>query len=338
MSGMTAWQFADPIFFFLIPCLGIVVYVALVGRRQERLRFSDVGLAEAAQGGRGRAFRLIPLGLRTAVLFLVIVALARPQGGSKGQDVLSEGVDIMLVADTSGSMEAMDFTLGGKRVTRLDVAKKVIRDFISGRVNDRIGLVVFGEEAFVQCPTTLDYGILINTLDAVKLKMAGDGTAIGSALGTAVRSLRALPGTSKIIILLTDGKNTTGILDPQQGARAAATYGIKVYTIGVGTEGEAPFLTRGLFGGEQFVYQKVEMDEEALRAIAEATGARYFRADSSESLAQIFRLIDEMEKTKVEVREWVDYEELYRAVLLPALLLLILELVLRATWLRTLPG
>ena len=338
MSGMTAWRFADPIWFGLIPCLAVVVYAALVGRRQERLRFSDVGLAASAQGGRGQLFRLIPLALRLAVLFLVIVAMARPQGGAQGQEVLSEGVDIMLVADTSGSMEAMDFTLGGQRATRLDVVKKVIREFVGGRVNDRIGLVVFGEEAFVQCPTTLDYGILVNTLDAVRLKMAGDGTAIGSALGTAVQSLEPMPGKSKIVILLTDGKNTTGILDPQQAARAAATYGIKVYTIGVGTDGEAPFLTQGLFGGKQFVYQKVEMDEPTLKAIAHATGARYFRADSSESLAQIFALIDDMEKTKVEVREWVDYEELFRSILLPALFLLMTELVLRATWLRTLPG
>ena len=338
MSGMTAWRFADPIWFGLIPCLAVVVYVALVGRRQGRVRFSDVGLAASAQGGRGQLFRLIPLALRLAVLFLVIVAMARPQGGAQGQEVLSEGVDIMLVADTSGSMEAMDFTLGGQRATRLDVVKKVIREFVGGRVNDRIGLVVFGEEAFVQCPTTLDYGILVNTLDAVRLKMAGDGTAIGSALGTAVQSLEPMPGKSKIVILLTDGKNTTGILDPQQAARAAATYGIKVYTIGVGTDGEAPFLTQGLFGGKQFVYQKVEMDEPTLKAIAHATGARYFRADSSESLAQIFALIDDMEKTKVEVREWVDYEELFRSILLPALFLLMTELVLRATWLRTLPG
>ncbi len=334
---MSEWRFADPAFFALIPCLAIVVYVALVGRRQERLRFSDVGLAGSAKGGRGQAFRLIPLALRVAAIFLLIVALARPQGGSKGQDVLSEGVDIMLVADTSGSMEAMDFTLGGERATRLEVAKKVIRDFIAGRANDRIGLVVFGEEALIQCPTTLDYTILQNTLQAVKLKMAGDGTAIGTAIGTAVASLKEIPGRSRIVILLTDGKNTTGILDPEQAARAAATYGVKVYTIGVGTEGEAPFLTRGLFG-DRFVYQKVELDEATLKAIADATGARYFRADSSESLSQIFALIDDMEKTKVEVREWVDYEELYRSALLPALLLLLLELVARATWLRTLPG
>lgn len=337
MSGWTAWRFADPLWFALIPLLAVVVYAGLVGRRQERIRVPAVELAREARGGRGRAFRLVPLGLRLAALFCVIVALARPQGGNVSRDVLSEGVDIMLLADTSGSMEAMDFTLGGKRVTRLDVAKKVIRDFVAGRANDRIGLVVFGEEAVIQCPTTLDYGVLVNTLDAVRLKMAGDGTAIGSAIGTATNALKTMPGKSRIMILLTDGKNTTGLLDPLQAARAAATYGIRVYTVGVGTEGEAPFPSQGLFG-QQFVYQKVEMDEEALEGIARATGARYFRADSSESLQEIFTLIDQLEKTEVEVKEWVDYSELFRSALLAALLLLVAELVLRSTWLRTLPG
>ena len=234
MSGWTAWRFADPLFFALIPCLTLVVYATLLGRRQEHLRFPSVELAREARGGRHRSFRLVPLALRVAALFCILLALARPQGGSVSREVLSEGVDILLLADTSGSMKAMDFTMGGKRATRLEVAKKVIRDFIAGRVNDRIGLVVFGEEAFVPCPTTVDYGVLDSTLDAVKLKMAGDGTAIGSAIGVAVQSLKELPGRARIVILLTDGKNTTGLLDPLQAARAAATYGIKVYTIGVG--------------------------------------------------------------------------------------------------------
>ncbi len=336
MSGWTAWRFADPLFFALIPCLTLVVYATLLGRRQEHLRFPSVELAREARGGRHRSFRLVPLALRVAALFCILLALARPQGGSVSREVLSEGVDILLLADTSGSMKAMDFTMGGKRATRLEVAKKVIRDFIAGRVNDRIGLVVFGEEAFVQCPTTVDYGVLDSTLDAVKLKMAGDGTAIGSAIGVAVQSLKELPGRARIVILLTDGKNTTGLLDPLQAARAAATYGIKVYTIGVGTQGKAPYLVPGLFG-DNFVYRDVELDEPTLRAIAEATGARYFRADSAESLEEIFAIIDGMEKTEVETREWTDYHELFRSPLSLALLLLLCELTLRATWLRTLP-
>ncbi len=336
MSDWSVWRFAHPAFFALVVSLAPVVYFGLRGSGQGRIRFSSVAIARAARGGRPQGFRIVPLALRASALFLLVLALARPQGGSVSQEVTSEGVDIMLVADTSGSMEAMDFTLGGERATRLDVAKKVIRDFIDGRANDRIGLTVFGEEAFIQCPTTIDYGVLSNTLDAVQLKMAGDGTAIGSALGVAVQSLRELPGRSRIVILLTDGRSNTGILTPLQAARAAATYGIKVYTVGVGTKGKAPFLVQDLFG-KRFAYQEVDLDEGALKAIAEATGARYFRATSTERLTEIYKIIDTMERTKVQVREFTDYHELFPNLLWPALSLLLLEIFLRATWLRTLP-
>jgi len=338
MSSFAAWRFATPIFFALVLLLAPLVYAALLGRNQSRLRFSAVSLVRATRGGRPEGFRLVPMVLRVLAVFLLVVALARPQGGNVSREVTSEGVDIMLVADTSGSMEAMDFTLGGERATRLDVSKKVIRDFISGRENDRIGLIVFGEEAFIQCPTTIDYGVLTNSLDAVKLKMAGDGTAIGTAIGSGVQRLKDLPGRSRIMILLTDGENTTGILDPLQAARAAATYGIKVYTVGVGTQGKAPFQVRGPFGlGSQFHYQEVRLDEDTLKAIAKATDARYFRATSTESLEEIYYLIDQLEKTEVQVKEFTDYHELFPIALWPALLLLLLEAVLRATWLRTLP-
>ena len=338
MSSWTAWRFASPLFFVLVVALAPIVYATLLGSSQSRVRFSAISLVRSTKGGRHHLFRLLPLVLRILALFFLIIALARPQGGNVSREVTSLGTDIMLVADTSGSMEAMDFTLGGKRATRLDVAKKVIREFIAGRVNDRIGLLVFGEEAFVQCPNTIDYGVLTNTLDAVKLKMAGDGTAIGSAIGVGVQRLKELPGHSRIMILLTDGENTTGILEPLQAARAAATYGIKIYTIGVGTKGEAPFLVPGLLGmGKRFHYQKVNLDEDSLREIAKATGARYFRATSTEKLQEIYALIDALEKTEVKMREFTDYHELYALALWPALLLLLIEQLLRATWLRSLP-
>jgi Ca-activated chloride channel family protein len=338
MSDWSAWRFASPLFFVAVVLLAPIVYAGLVGASQGRVRFSALSLVRATRGGRHRLFRVLPLVLRGLAVFALVVALARPQGGNVSREVTSEGTDIMLVADTSGSMEAMDFTLGGKRATRLDVAKKVIRDFIAERENDRIGLLVFGEEAFVQCPNTIDYGVLVNTLDAVKLKMAGDGTAIGTAIGVGVQRLKDLPGRTRIMILLTDGENTTGILEPLQAARAAATYGIKIYTIGVGTQGEAPFLVPGLLGmGKRFHYQKVNLDEGSLKAIANATGARYFRATSTEKLQEIYALIDQLEKTEVKVREFTDYHELYTLALWPALLLLLLEQLLRATWLRTLP-
>jgi Ca-activated chloride channel family protein len=337
MNGWTAWRFADPWWLLAVVLLLPVVYAALRGRAEARVRFSSVELLRAAEPqGRRAWLRHVPLLLRCAAIFLAVVALARPQGGNVQREVSSEGVDILLAADTSGSMEAMDFTLGGKRVTRLEVAAKVMRDFIGGRMNDRIGLLLFGEEAFIQCPTTVDYGVLVNTLAAAKIGMAGDGTAIGSAIGAAVQSLRELPGRSKIVILLTDGRNNTGILDPVQAARAAATYGIKIYTVGVGTEGKAPFLVQDLLG-KRLVYQEVDLDEDTLREVAAATGGRYFRATTSESLEEIYRLIDEMEKTEVKVREFTDYHELYPLLLLPALGLLLVEGVLRSTWLRTLP-
>jgi len=338
MSGWTAWRFAQPGFLALVALLLPLVWWTLRGGGATRLRFSAVSLLREARGkaGGSDALRHLPLALRCGAVFLGIVALARPQGGNVQREVSSEGVDILLVADTSGSMEAMDFTLGGKRVTRLEAARKVLRDFVAGRANDRIGLLLFGEEAFIQCPTTIDYGVLLNTLEAARIGMAGDGTALGSAIGTAVQSLKDLPGRSRIVILLTDGRNNTGILDPVQAARAAATHRIKVYTIGVGTEGKAPFLVDDLFG-KRFVYQKVDLDEPTLKEVAAATGGRYFRATSSESLQQIYELIDEMEKTEVKVREFTDYHELYLLALLPALLLLLAEGVLRVTWLRTLP-
>ncbi|MCO4768536.1 MAG: VWA domain-containing protein [Deltaproteobacteria bacterium] len=329
---MNAWRFANPALLGLVVLLAPVVYASLVGRGQGRLRFSSLDLVREAQGGRPALLRSVPLMLRVGAMFLLVLAVARPQGGVVQKEVLSEGVDIALVIDTSESMRAMDFNLGAKSATRLQVVKKVVNDFIGRRVNDRIGLVVFGEEALIQCPHTTDYGVLKQTLAAVKRGMAGGNTAIGNALGMAVTSLKELPGDSRIVVLLTDGENTTGILDPLQAARAAATYGIKVYTIGVGSTGRARFQTP--FGIE---YQEVSLDEETLEGIAEATGGRYFRATDTEGLERIYALIDELEKTKVEVREYTDYEELYPLLLWPALLLLTLDVMLRTTWLRTLP-
>ena len=329
---MNTWRFANPALLGLVILLTPVVYASLMGRGQARLRFSSLELVKEAQGGRPALLRSLPLALRIVALFLLILGLARPQGGVMQQQVMSEGVDIALVIDTSESMRAMDFNLGRDAATRLQVVKKVVDDFIDRRVNDRIGLVVFGEEALIQCPHTTDYGVLKQTLASVKRGMAGGNTAIGNALGMAVTSLKELPGNSRIVVLLTDGENTTGILDPIQAARAAATYGIKVYTIGVGSKGRARFQTP--FGIE---YQEVSLDEDTLKAIAEATGGRYFRATDTEGLERIYALIDELEKTKVEVREYTDYEELYPLLLWPALLLLIVDVFLRTTWLRTLP-
>jgi Ca-activated chloride channel family protein len=242
----------------------------------------------------------------------------------------------MLCLDTSGSMNALDFQLENKRVNRLQVVKKVVDEFIRGRQNDRIGMVVFAEEAFTQCPLTLDYGVLLSFLDRLEIGMAGDTTAIGSALATCVKRLKDVKSKSKVIILLTDGRNNTGAISPATAADIAKTHGIKVYTIGAGTEGEAPFLVDSLFG-KHYVYQKVDLDEDTLKEIARKTGGRYFRATNTEALKTIYQQIDEMEKTEVKVKEYMEYKELFHWFLIPGLLFLLVEIVLAHTRFMKIP-
>jgi len=267
---------------------------------------------------------------------LFILALARPQSGIKSTEISTEGVDIMLCLDTSGSMQALDFKESGNRVPRLQVVKRVVNDFIKGRKNDRIGMVVFGQEAFTQCPLTLDYGVLLSFLEKVEIGMAGDSTAIGSALAVCVKRLKDLQSKSKVIILLTDGRHNAGSVTPLTAADIAKSFNIKIYTIGVGTEGEAPFLVDSFFG-KQYVYQKVDLDEDTLKDVANRTAGKYFRATNTEALENIYRQIDAMEKTEVKLKEYMEYEELFVWFLVPGLVLLLLEILLANTRLRTIP-
>lgn len=278
---------------------------------------------------------VLPL-LRSLAAVLIIAALARPQAGVKSVETTSSGVDIMLCLDTSGSMRALDFTAGGKRDTRLAAVKSVVGEFVRGREHDRIGMVVFGEEAFTQCPLTLDYGVLLGLLDMLDVGMAGDATALGTALGMSVKRLKAGASASRVVILLTDGVSNAGTLTPLTAARLAQRFGIKVYTIGVGSEGKAPFLVDSLFG-KQYVYLDADLDEDTLRQVARVTGAEYFRATDTEALREIYRRIDAMEKTEVQVKEYTEYNELFIWLLLPALCLLLLEIVLANTRFMTIP-
>ncbi len=197
-------------------------------------------------------------------------------------------------------------------------------------------MVVFAQEAFTQCPLTLDYGVLMSFLDQLEIGMAGDTTAIGSALATCVKRLKDVKAPSKIIILLTDGRNNTGSISPAAAADIAKTYGIKVYTIGVGTEGEAPFLVDSIFG-KRYIYQKVDLDEQTLQEIAQKTGGKYFRATNTEALKTIYQQIDKMEKTEAKVKEYMEYEELFIYFLIPGLLVLLVEILLSNTLLRKIP-
>ena len=274
--------------------------------------------------------------LRTLALIFLILTLARPQTGRSFTEVLSEGVDIMLVIDTSKSMEALDLTLDGERVTRLTVLKKVLGEFIENRIQDRVGMVVFGEEAFTQSPLTHDHRLLASFLDRVFIGMAGDKTAIGSAIAVGAKRLKDLKAPSKVMILATDGENTAGRIAPLQATEAAKEFGIKIYTIGIGTEGEAPIVVER-DGIRRVHYVNFSLDEALLQQIADATDGLYFRATDTESLQKIYQTIDALEKTEAKVKEYHEYEEHYAVFLIPALLLFLFEFILSHTRLRRIP-
>jgi Ca-activated chloride channel family protein len=270
------------------------------------------------------AFRLIALSL-------IIVALARPQSTTQGEHTNTEGIDIMLATDISGSMLSEDL-----HPNRVEAAKQVASEFIDGRPNDRIGLVVFSGESFTQCPLTIDHAVVKNLLREIHPGMIEDGTAIGMGLATAVTRLQESTSKSRVIILLTDGVNNRGFIDPLTAAGIAQTYGVRVYTIGVGTEGMAPYPVQTPFGVQ---YQNLpsELDEDLLRKIAEETGGKYFRATDTEKLRAIFNEIDKLEKTKIEVTQFHNYkEEFYSAAMMGGLFLL-LELGMAQTIFRKIP-
>jgi len=329
-------RFEDPWAFAL---LALVPVMAFLGRRRTGracIRFSSLHvLSRLRRPASLRLRAVLPL-LRCLAVFLIIAALARPQAGVKSVETSTSGVDIMLCLDTSGSMRALDFTANGKRDTRLAAVKSVVGEFVRGREHDRIGMVVFGEEAFTQCPLTLDYGVLVGLLDMLEVGMAGDATAIGTALGMSVKRLKDSTSASRVVILLTDGVNNAGTVTPLTAARIAQRFGIRVYTIGVGSEGRAPFLVDSLFG-KQYVYLEADLDEDTLRQIARGTGGQYFRATDTEALREIYLQIDTMEKTEVQVKEYTEYNELFLWLLLPALCLLLIEIVLANTRFMTIP-
>jgi len=274
----------------------------------------------------------LPELLLSAALVCMVLALARPQEISRTRTVNREGVDILLVLDTSGSMEAEDFQLEGRRVNRLEAAKHTIARFAEGRPDDRVGLVVFGEEAFTQIPLTTDHRALPGFLRQVQLGMAGErGTAIGDAIAVASQRLKALTAPEKIMILLTDGRSNAGQVAPLAAAEAAAALGVRVYTIGVGGGGGGRGIL-GMFGGGGS-----DLDERTLRAIAERTGARYFRADDTDALREVYATIDALEKSPAEVEEVVNAEERHHPFTFAALCLLGLSLLLSETALRRLP-
>ncbi|NNF05195.1 MAG: VWA domain-containing protein [Candidatus Eisenbacteria bacterium] len=296
-------RFASPLFLLaLIPL--IFLFWWDLRRRWSRppLAVSDLSLFPV-HGWRGRFVEKLPWFWLLAGILLVI-ALARPQTGAERIELKSEGIDIVLAIDTSGSMRAEDF----KPNNRLVVAKSVAREFVEGRSGDRVGLVVFSGAAYTQCPLTLDYGVLMDLLDEVDFGQP-DGTAVGMALATATNRLREAEGEGRVVILLTDGQNNAGEVDPITAAEAARALGIRVYTIGAGTDGPARIPVDDPIFGKRYVTMEARLDEDTLKQIASLTGGKYYRATSARALEQIYEEIDALEKTEVETFEYVQYNE-----------------------------
>ena len=329
-------RFASP----WLLALAVLIPLVLRARRHARdaaVRFPSLAALRAvAPAGAGRR-RVVLVGLRALALGLIVVALARPQLGSAQTRIHREGVDVVLAVDVSGSMLAEDFTLGSTRASRVDVVKSVVKEFVAARPEDRIGLILFAARPYTQCPLTLDHGWLLQNLDRAKVGMIEDGTAIGSALATAVNRLRPSTAKGKFIVLLTDGENNAGTITPQTAADAAAALGIKVYTVGAGTRGLAPYPTQDFFGNKVYRPMQVDVDEPMLKKIAMTTNGRYFRATDTASLRDVYSEIDRSEKTAFEAPEFLDYRELYPWLAWPALALVLVEVGLAETVLRKLP-
>lgn len=307
---------------------------ALWWRRQPAatpaVRHPHLALWDGADAGRRARWRRALPWLRLAALLLLVVALARPRLVDRVQEVEGEGIDIALALDISGSMRALDF----QPQDRLGVAKQVIRDFIQGRPQDRIGLVIFASRAFTQCPLTLDRSVLLGFLDEVQVGLIEDGTAIGLGLATAVRRLQSSTAKSRTVILLTDGMNNVPTLEPATAAELAQALGVRVYTVGVGREGFAPYPVDDPLLGRRLTRIESHVDEALLRRIAAVTGGSFFRAEDPQALRDIFATIDRLETSRYRTTVTTHYRELMAGFAAPALLLLWLSAALGATWLR----
>lgn len=323
--------FGQPWFFALFALLPLLIiwYAFKNNKQQGAITISDTS-AKGLSSWKN-TFRHLPFVLRILALSFIIVALAKPQTRYELQQTEGEGVDIVLCIDVSGSMTAQDF-----QPNRLEAAKNVAEDFVNRRPTDRIGVVIFAGESFTQCPITTDHRVVLSAIDNIHNGLLEDGTAIGSGLGTSVDRLRTSTTKSKVIILLTDGENNGGLIDPKTAKEIAKTFSIKVYTIGVGTEGYAPQPVNTPLG-VQMQNQKVSIDEKLLNEIATETGGKYFRARDNDGLTRIYNEIDKLEKTKVEISSLTRYTEKFFPFVMAALGLLILEVLLRFTVFKKFP-
>lgn len=326
------FEYPHLLWLLVIPALLIVhyIYLELCGRRPH-LRVSDIRYWKAGGKSVLSYLRHAPMLLRTVALSMIIIAIARPRSSSKMDKIDTEGIDIVLAMDVSTSMLARDFT-----PDRISAAKDIAIEFISQRPSDRIGIVVFAGESYTQCPLTTDRATLINLMKEIQTGLIEDGTAIGNGLATAVARMQGSDAKSRVVILLTDGVNNRGEITPQTAADIAKTYGIRVYTIGVGANGTAPYPVITPWG-VQMQDVEVEIDEDLLKGIVETTGGRYFRATDNTKLSEIYSEINKMEKARTTIDSFPVYKELFMDFALVALICLLLEVVFNAFILKRLP-
>ncbi|REK49621.1 MAG: VWA domain-containing protein [Bacteroidetes bacterium] len=326
-------KFSNPEFLWLFLAIPVMIFVYwyLRSKRPSYLNFSGFRMLQGYRPSLRQRLLHLPFVLRILAASALIVALARPQSSSSGQNITTQGIDIVMALDISASMLAEDL-----KPNRIEAAKKVAEQFIDSRPNDRIGLVVFSGESFTQCALTTDHAVIKNLFKGIQSGMLADGTAIGEGLATAVNRIRNSTAKSKVIILLTDGVNNIGAIAPLTAGEIARTFGIRVYTIGVGTKGLAPYPFKTPFG-IQYQNMEVQIDEEVLQQIAQESGGKYFRATSTAKLKEIYDDIDKMEKTKISVTEYSHKSEEFYPLAFLAVILLGIEVLLRNTLLKTLP-
>lgn len=330
-------SFQKPFIILLVPLAAALIFYAGKRAHIPGIQFSSGAFFKTLGSTFRAALARYMVFLRIGAVCLIMLSLARPQVPTEEARIETEGINIVLAVDSSTSMLAEDFTLRDRRVNRLEAVKDVVRRFIEGRPNDKIGLVTFAGRSYTVCPPTLDHQWLMTNLERVEIGMIEDGTAVGSGIASSLNRLKDAEAKERVIILLTDGINNAGKISPMTAAEAAKTLGVKIYTIGAGTKGLAPYPVRDMFGNVVYQPIKIEIDEDTLKKIARVTEGEYFRATDTRSLEEIYGDIDKLEKTKMRGAAYTEYKELFAVFLIPGLILLLLEIFLADTFLRRIP-
>jgi len=324
-------RFASAYFFLFLAAVPAAIYFRKKREINPCVLIPETGSVKGIHSSFFLKARWIIPALKYSALVLMVTALARPQWGTRHISIITEGINIIMAVDISESMAALDFKQKGKIINRLQAVKGVVEKFISKRNGDRIGMVVFGSEAYTQVPLTRDYNTMVTVLDRIKIGAAGKSTAIGDAIGISLKRLEDIKSKSNIIILLTDGQSNAGELSPESAVEIAKLKKVKIYTIGVGSKGKAPYLVNHPVYGEKYVYRRVNIDENTLKDIAKRTGGQYFRAKGTAELLEIYNTIDALEKTEVKTKSYAQYKELYVWLILGAFFMTVLQVILSNT-------